>query len=404
MDDDAIESDEASARAGRAGREPFPATGAWREGDDPGRRRFFDLASLPLDVAPNGVDRVGALPGVRIAYETWGELNADGSNAVYVAHALTGDSHVTGPAGEGHHTGGWWNSMVGPGRPIDTTRDFVVCANVIGGCQGSTGPSSRDPHSGGAWGSRFPYLTLRDMVRAEIALADHLEVASWKLVLGPSMGGMRALEWALMAPGRVRAIAVEGSVAASTADQIAWAEPQLAAIRADPKFRKGDYYDAGADGGPHVGLGIARMIAHATYRSEGELATRFGRAYQEGEDPIGRGGRFAVQSYLEHHGEKLARRFDANTYLCLTEAILSHDVGRDRGGVERALGTIDVPALVIAVDSDRLYPVANATLLDDNLRGSHGVKIVHSDVGHDGFLVDSEQVNAHVRAFVEGLD
>jgi homoserine O-acetyltransferase len=293
--------------------------------------------------------------------------------------------------------------MVGPGHPIDTTRDFVVCANVIGGCQGSTGPASRDPHSGGAWGSRFPYLTLRDMVRAEIALADHLGIASWKLVLGPSMGGMRALEWALMAPERVRAIALEGATAASTADQIAWATPQLAAIRADPRFRGGDYYGAADDDGPHAGLGIARMIAHATYRSEGELATRFGRAFQEGEDPIGGGGRFAVQSYLEHHGEKLARRFDANTYVRLTEAILSHDVGRGRGGVERALGTIDIPALVIAVDSDRLYPVANATLLDDNLRGSRGVKIVHSDVGHDGFLVDSEQVNAHVRAFVEGL-
>ncbi len=398
MDDDAIESDEASARAGRAGREPIPATGAWREGDEPGRRRFFDLGDLPLERDPSGV-----LPGVRIAYETWGELNADGSNAVYVAHAVTGDSHATGPAGEGHHTGGWWNSMVGPGRPIDTTRHFVVCANVVGGCQGTTGPASRDPRTGGPWGSHFPYITLRDMVRAEIALADHLSVASWKLVLGPSMGGMRALEWALMAPGRVRALAVEGATAATTADQIAWATPQLAAIGADPRFRGGDYYDAADDDGPHVGLGIARMIAHATYRSEGELSARFGRSFQGGENPLGGGGRFAVQSYLEHHGDKLARRFDANTYVRLTEAILGHDVGRERGGVEKALASIDVPALVIAVDSDRLYPVGNAELLDAHLPGSDGVKTVHSDVGHDGFLVDSEQVNAHVTAFVEGL-
>ena len=398
MDDDAIESEEAAAPTGRAGREPIPATGAWREGDEPGRRRFFDLGDLPLEVDP-----VGVLPGVRIAYETWGELNAVGDNAVYVAHAVTGDSHATGPAGEGHRTGGWWNSMVGPGRPIDTTRHFVVCANVVGGCQGTTGPASRDPHTGGLWGSRFPYLTLRDLVRAEIALTNHLGIAAWKLVLGPSMGGMRALEWPLMAPGRVRAIAVEGATAASTADQIAWAAPQLAAIRADPKFRGGDYYDAADDDGPHVGLGIARMIAHATYRSESELGERFGRAFQDGENPIGDGGRFAVQSYLEHHGDKLARRFDANTYIRLTEAILSHDVGRGRGGVEKALGQIDVPALVLAVDSDRLYPVTNAELLDANLRGSHGVKNVHSDVGHDGFLVDSDQVNAHVTAFVEGL-
>lgn len=398
MDDDAIESDETSARAGRAGREPIPATGAWREGDEPGRRRFFDLGDLPLERDPSGV-----LPGVRIAFETWGELNADGNNAVYVAHAVTGDSHATGPAGEGHHTGGWWNSMVGPGRPIDTARHFVVCANVVGGCQGTTGPASRDPRTGRSWGSRFPYITLRDMVRAEIALADHLGVTSWKLVLGPSMGGMRALEWALMAPGRVRALAVEGATAATTADQIAWATPQLAAIGADPRFRGGDYYDAADDDGPHVGLGIARMIAHATYRSEGELSARFGRSFQEGENPLGGGGRFAVQSYLEHHGDKLARRFDANTYVRLTEAILGHDVGRGRGGVEKALASIDVPALVIAVDSDRLYPVGNAELLDAHLPGSDGVKTVHSDVGHDGFLVDSEQVNAYVTAFVEGL-
>lgn len=398
MDDDAILVLEAAAPAGRAGREPIPATGAWREGDDPGRRRFFDLGDLRLEA-----DRVGVLPGVRIAYETWGELNKAGDNAVYVAHAVTGDSHATGPAGEGHRTGGWWNSMVGPGRPIDTTRHFVVCANVVGGCQGTTGPASRDPHTGGLWGSRFPYVTIRDMVRAEMALTEYLGIASWKLVLGPSMGGMRALEWAIMAPGRVRAIAVEGATAASTADQIAWATPQLAAIRADPRFRGGDYYDAADDEGPHVGLGIARMIAHATYRSESELADRFGRAFQEGENPLGRGGRFAVQSYLEHHGDKLARRFDANTYVRLTEAILSHDVGRGRGGVEKALGTVEVPALVLAVDSDRLYPVNNAELLDANLRGSDGVKRVHSDVGHDGFLVDSDQVNAHVAAFVDGL-
>jgi len=398
VDDDAILVLEAAAPAGRAGREPIPATGAWREGDDPGRRRFFDLGDLRLEA-----DRVGVLPGVRIAYETWGELNKAGDNAVYVAHAVTGDSHATGPAGEGHRTGGWWNSMVGPGRPIDTTRHFVVCANVVGGCQGTTGPASRDPHTGGLWGSRFPYVTIRDMVRAEMALTEYLGIASWKLVLGPSMGGMRALEWAIMAPGRVRAIAVEGATAASTADQIAWATPQLAAIRADPRFRGGDYYDAADDEGPHVGLGIARMIAHATYRSESELADRFGRAFQEGENPLGRGGRFAVQSYLEHHGDKLARRFDANTYVRLTEAILSHDVGRGRGGVEKALGTVEVPALVLAVDSDRLYPVNNAELLDANLRGSDGVKRVHSDVGHDGFLVDSDQVNAHVAAFVDGL-
>ena len=399
MDDDEIESDAWAADPGPTVHLPFPASAAWPEGDNPGRRRFADIGALDLEVDP-----MGTLPAVRIAYETWGDLNPAGDNAIFVAHALTGDSHATGPAEEGHHTGGWWNSMVGPGRPIDTDRFYVVCANVVGGCQGSTGASSAHPADGKPWGSRFPYLTLRDMVRGEIALADHLGVESWKLITGPSMGGMRAIEWALMAPGRVRAIAPVGATAATTADQIAWSTPQLAAIRADPKFRGGDYYDAADDDGPHVGMGVARMIAHTTYRSEGELATRFGRSFQPGEDPIGKGGRFAVQSYLEHHARKLARRFDANTYVTLVEAIQSHDVGRGRGGVEKALAGVDIPALVVAVDSDRLYPVHNSELLDQNLSGSHGVKMVHSTVGHDGFLVESGQLNAHMETFIASLD
>ncbi len=398
MDDDIIESDSWASDEGPRADAPPPASAAWRPGDPPGHRTFIDIGDVPLDADPAGV-----LPDVRLAYETWGELSAARDNAIYVAHALTGDSHVTGPAEEGHHTGGWWNSMVGSGRPIDTDRYFVVCANVIGGCQGSTGPSSAHPSDGKPWGSRFPYLTLRDMVRAEIALSDALGIDSWKLIAGPSMGGMRAIEWAIMAPGRVRAIAPVGATAATTADQIAWSTSQIAAILADPKYRGGDYYDAADGDGPHAGMGVARMIAHTTYRSEGELASRFGRSYQGDSDPIGRGGRFAVQSYLEHHARKLALRYDANTYLALARAIQSHDVGRDRGGIEKALAGVDIPSLVIAVDSDRLYPVKNSELLDRNLSGSHGVKLVHSDVGHDGFLVESDQLNALMAAFLDSL-
>jgi homoserine O-acetyltransferase len=399
MDDDIIESDPWASDAGPSADAPPPASAAWREGDPVGHRSFADIGDLALEVDPLRI-----LPTARVAYETWGELNAEGDNAIYVAHALTGDSHVTGPAEAGHHTGGWWNAMVGPGRPIDTEKYFVVCANVVGGCQGSTGPASPHPADGKPWGSRFPYLTLRDMVRAEIALTDLLGVPSWKVVAGPSMGGMRAIEWAIMAPGRVRAIAPVGATAATTADQIAWSTSQLAAIRADPKFRGGDFYDADDGDGPHVGMGIARMIAHTTYRSEGELAARFGRAFQGTSDPIGKGGTFAVQSYLEHHARKLALRYDANTYIALVEAIQSHDVGRGRDGVEAALGGVDIPALVVAVDSDRLYPVKNSEFLDACLSGSQGVKLVHSDVGHDGFLVESGQLNAHMATFLASLD
>jgi homoserine O-acetyltransferase len=398
MDDDGIETDAWAASDGPDRRAPIPASSAWREGDHPGRRQFVDIGDLPLEADPMGV-----LPQVRMAYETWGTLNEARDNAIYIAHALTGDSHATGPAEEGHHTGGWWNGMVGPGRPIDTDKYFVVCANVVGGCQGTTGPASAHPEDGKPWGSRFPYVTLRDMVNAEIAVTDHLGIDRWKLITGPSMGGMRSIEWTVMAPDRVGAIAPVGSTAAVTADQIAWSSTQLAAIKADPNFHGGDYYDAADGDGPHVGMGIARMIAHTTYRSEGELAERFGRAYQDNTDPIGKGGRFAVQSYLEHHARKLALRFDANTYIRLAQSIQSHDVGRGRGGVEAALSTVTTPALIVAVDSDRLYPVKNSDRLDSALSGSHGVKIVHSDVGHDGFLVESGQLNAHMSAFLDSL-
>jgi len=398
MDDDGIDTDAWAAGEGPHFDAPIPASSAWREGDHPGRRHFLEIGDLPLEVDPMGV-----LPGVRLAYETWGTLNAAGDNAIYVAHALTGDCHATGPAELGHHTGGWWNGMVGPGKPLDTDRYFVVCANVVGGCQGTTGPASPHPDDGQPWGSRFPYVTLRDMVNAEIALTDHLGIDRWKLITGPSMGGMRLIEWTVMAPDRVGAIAPVGSTPATTADQISWSSTQLAAIRADPHFRGGDYYDAPDGEGPHVGLGIARMIAHTTYRSEGELSSRFGRSYQGGGDPLGQGGLFSVQSYLQHHARKLALRFDANTYIRLAQAIQSHDVGRERGGIEQALAGVDTPALVVAVDSDRLYPVSNSERLNAALSGSHGVKIVHSEVGHDGFLVESGQLNAHMAAFLESI-
>jgi len=398
MDDDGIETDAWAADQGPAADAPLPASAAWREGDHPGRRQFLALGDLPLEADPTGV-----LPGATLAFETWGELNAARDNAVYVAHALTGDSHVWGPSEPGHHTGGWWNAMVGPGRPLDPERHFIVSANVIGGCQGSTGPASAHPVDGKPWGSRFPYVTMRDMVSAEITLADHLGVERWRLITGPSMGGMRAIEWAVTVPERVGAIAPVGSTAATTADQIAWSTSQVAAITSDPKFRGGDYYDAADGDGPHAGMGIARMIAHTTYRSEGELADRFGRSFQGDGDPIGKGGLFAVQSYLQHHARKLARRFDANTYVRLAQAIQSHDVGRGRGGMETALARYTGPALVIAVDSDRLYPLKNSQLLDLGLSGSHGVKVVHSPVGHDGFLVESGQLNAFIAEFETGL-
>src|SRR5690625_4544749 len=290
--------------------ERIPASAAWQPGAPAGNRQFIDLGSLYLEAG-------GQLPAVTMAYETWGELNADASNAVLILHALTGDSHVRGDAGEGHLSGGWWDGLVGPGKAIDTDKYFVVAPNVLGGCQGTTGPASASPN-GSPWGSRFPYVTVRDQVAAEAELADRLGIYRWQAVVGGSVGGHRALEWAAGYPDRVEALIAVATAAQTSGDQIAWAHPQILAIRGDPKFRGGDYYDAEDNDGPHVGLAIARQIAHTTYRSALEFDERFGRLPQGGEEPSGEIGRFAVQSYLDHHGGKLARRFDANSYVILT--------------------------------------------------------------------------------------
>lgn len=251
---------------------------------------------------------------------------------------------MTGPPGPGHMTAGWWDGLVGPGRAVDTDEWFVVCANLLGGCQGSTGPSSLAP-DGRPWGSRFPTITVRDMVRVERAFTEALGIRSWALMLGPSLGGMRVLEWLVAYPGLVRSGLVLGTTAAVSADQIGTHAAQLEAIYADPNFNGGDYYDAPDGHGPHRGMGIARRIAHLTYRSEAELRMRFDRRMQEGAEPGRfeggrRAGRFEVESYLDHHADKLARRFDANTYVALTNAMTLFDLGLGRGGVDEALGSI----------------------------------------------------------------
>ncbi|MEU7089418.1 homoserine O-acetyltransferase [Streptomyces achromogenes] len=369
-----------------------PATGAWREGDPPGRRRWYDAEKpLPLEAG-------GELPGVRLAFETWGTLAPDRANAVLVLHALTGDSHAAGPAGPGHPTPGWWDALIGPGRALDTDRWFVVAPNVLGGCQGSTGPASRRPGGGRPWGGAFPFLTQRDQVAAEAGLADALGIDRWALVVGGSMGGMRAVEWAVSYPARTGRLLLLATTAAASAEQLAWADIQVRAIRADPHWQGGDYHDTGR--GPHAGLGLARRLAHVTYRSEPELQVRFGRLPQDGEDPW-RGGRYQVQSYLDHHAAKLVRRFDAASYVVLAEAMNAHDVGRGRGGVRAALRRVTAPALVAGVDSDRLYPPAQQAELAALIPGADRLRVVESPYGHDGFLIETEQVAALVRELLD---
>ena len=368
------------------------ATGAWREGDPAGDRRFATIGALDLE-------RGGHLPSVRIAYETWGTLDATSSNAILVLHALTGDSHVAGAPGNGHATAGWWSGNVGPGKAIDTDVWFVVAPNMLGGCQGSTGPASHSP-LGREWGADFPFVTIRDQVAAQAVFSQAIGIERWAAVVGGSMGGMQALEWAVGHPDRVERVAILATPAISSADQLALNSVQIEAIRIDPRFENGDYYEAAEGEGPYRGLALARRMALLNYRSPSELNDRFERSWQSGLNPLGGGGRYAVESYLDFHGNKFTRRFDANSYITLVEAMNSHDIGRERGGVASALGRASAKALVLGIDSDRLFPVENqvtiAKHLPNNIDGTEAV-VIESTFGHDGFLIEDALVGPQLR-------
>ncbi|BBY32815.1 homoserine O-acetyltransferase [Mycolicibacter minnesotensis] len=333
------------------------------------------------------------LDDVHIAVQRWGELSPQRDNVVMVLHALTGDSHVTGPAGPGHPTPGWWDGVIGPGAPIDTNRWCAVATNVLGGCRGSTGPGSL-ARNGKPWGSRFPAITIRDQVQADIAALAALGITEVAAVLGGSMGGARGLEWMVGHPDRVGAGLLLAVGARATADQIGTQSTQVAAIKADPDWQGGDYHGTGRS--PKAGLAIARRIAHLTYRGEAELDLRFANAAQEGEVPAD-GGRYAVQSYLEHQGDKLVSRFDAGSYVALSDALSSYDVGAGRGGVSAALRGCPVPAVVAGITSDRLYPLRLQAELAELLPGCEGLQVVDSDSGHDGFLLETGRVGELIR-------
>jgi homoserine O-acetyltransferase len=383
---------------------PPPVTGAWFPGDAPGRRQFLTFATDRALVLEGG----GRLRDVTLAYETWGALAPDASNAVLVCHAWTGDSHVFGPSGRGHASPGWWEGVVGPGLAIDTNRYFVVCANVVGGCQGSTGPASAHPGDGRPYGSRFPVVTIRDMVRTQRVLADHLGIARWLTVVGGSMGGMQALEWAVMYPTRVASVIPICACTEATAQQIAWSSIGRRAIRLDPGWRGGDFYDAEPGTGPHDGLAIARMVAQITFRSDGVFTDRFGRNVADPDaDVADLWQRFEVERYLDHHGDKLVRRFDANSYLVLGKAMDLHDVARGRGTRADALARIQSPVLSIGVWSDILYPAYQqrqmAAWIADAGAPAEYVEI-DSPHGHDAFLIDVDQVGDAVAKFLAEVE
>ena len=329
-----------------------------------------------------------------IAYRRWGVPRGDlagKNNILIVEHALTGDSNASG----------WWCEAVGPGKALDTDEWCVICTNALGSCYGSTGPASDHP-DGGVWGSRFPAITMRDMVHAERAFLRQLGISRVHAIIGGSMGGARTLEWTLLYPEEVDYALVLAVSARASAWQIGIQTAQITSITHDPDWQGGDYHGTGRS--PDAGLAAARRIAHLTYRGELEIDERFGTAAQPGENPLGPfredGQRFAVQSYLEHQGAKLTQRFDAACYVTLTEALNRHDVGRGRGGLNKALASSTVPTMIVGVDTDILYPYHQQEHLSRNLGNLLAMAKLSSPVGHDAFLVEARQMDRILRNFI----
>ena len=370
----------------------------------PRERSLGRVATHVLDVAtpedPLELELGGRLEHVAVAYEEYGRRDRDGTNTVLVCHALTGSAHAAG-VGERDGAPGWWDALIGPGKAIDTDRFHVVSSNVLGGCYGTTGPSSIDPATGRPYGTRFPRYTVRDMVAAQKRLLDRLGVTTLRAVVGGSMGGMQVVEWAATYPEMVRAIVPIAIGARHSAWAIGLNEVARRAITADPAWRGGAYR---LDQQPEAGLGLARAIAMLSYRAPASVESRFGRARREeavrGSDGLGAGeAPFQVASYLAYQGVKLVRRFDANTYLYLTLAMDEYDVGAGRGGTSAVLSRLTMPALVIGIDSDVLYPEAEVRELAAALPNSTYAR-VSSPHGHDAFLIEFGQVERHLRAFL----
>ena len=365
-------------------------------------RPAITTASQVLELAqPLPLDGGQSLPGVRVAYETYGTLNPDKSNAIVIFHALTGDQCVASP----HPiTGkpGWWVRMVGPGLPIDTDRFFVICANVLGGCYGSTGPASL-ASDGAPYGMRFPVITIRDMVRAQVAVLDALGIDQLHAVVGGSMGGMQALSFAANWPTRARAVLVIASTARHSAQNIAFHEVGRQAIMADPKWQGGDYYSSGK--GPDNGLAVARMAAHITYLSEEGMHDKFGRKLQDRtEKTFGFDADFQVESYLRHQGLSFTDRFDANSYLYITRAMDYFDLAEEQGGrLADAFAGATARFCLVSFDTDWLYPTTESRTIAHALNAAGApVSFVElsAPFGHDSFLLDVPALDRVIAGFL----
>ena len=371
-----------------------------READAP---RNSQVARFGAD-RPLKLDAGVELSPFQIAYKTYGALNTKSSNAVLICHALTGDQHV---ASEHPVTGkpGWWETMVGPGRPIDTERYFVICPNVVGACMGTTGPGSTNPATGKPWGLEFPVITIRDIVRAQAMLLDELEIESLFAVAGGSMGGMQVLQWAASYPSRVFAALPIACSTRHSAQNIAFHEVGRQAVMADPEWCSGQYFTKGTN--PRRGLAGARMGAHITYLSDAALHRKFGRKFQDRENPtFSLDADFEVEPYLRHQGSSFVERFDANSYLYLTRAMDYFDLAADYNGVvANAFRGAETRFCVVSFTSDWLFPTPESRAIVHALNAS-GARVsfaeIVTDQGHDAFLLDEPELLAIVRGFLDG--
>ncbi len=349
----------------------------------------FDTLSL---------QRGGQFGPITVAYETWGKLNANGDNAVLITHALTGNSHAHDIENPDDTKVAWWNPLIGPGRFFDTSRYFVICSNILGGCYGTTGPTSLDPNAGRTYGMRFPVITIRDMVETQRRLIEHLGVSRLHMVAGGSIGGQQALEWAIAYPDLVENVIVVAATAALTAQAIAFSEVQRQVILSDPCWLNGDYVPGQ---GPDSGLSIARMLAMITYQSEESMELRFARQPARKQNVTSPSGftdlseRYDVEGYLYYQGQALVKRFDANSYLYISRAMDLYDVSEGYPSIEDALSRLRSKSLFIGIRSDFLFPAARVRWLADQAKAA-GCNALYAELdsphGHDAFLKEWKQM------------
>ncbi|MFH1377253.1 MAG: homoserine O-acetyltransferase [Planctomycetota bacterium] len=363
-------------------------------------------ARLFTDAEPLTLQSGATLAPVDVAYQTYGRLNADRSNAVFICHALTGSAHAAGYVvnASGARDYGWWETSIGPGKSIDTDRFFVVCANILGSCYGTTGPTSVNPSTGKAYCRTFPIITIEDMVRVQQRLMSHLGVERLACVIGGSLGGMQALEWSIRYPQQCGACIIIASAAAINAQAIAWDAIGRQAILTDANYRDGHYADESVS--PTKGLAIARMIGHITYLSDEGLTVKFGRALRHSVEPeYNFASEFSVETYLDHQGEKFVRRFDANSYLYITKAMDYYDLSARFGNLNDAFKSVNARYLVVSYSSDTLFPPYQSQAIVRALM-SNDKEVTYidipSDYGHDAFLVETQPLGEILSSFLGG--